>query len=424
MIVVDDTHPIAVAAGVSGTITMTTSDTAASRLSNPGPAAQVIAETTKNRPSLFVFEQGTIAPARRAGMWPTWNTGTRSTATGFGLFDATVDWLLDTPAPNAPPTINGIADQTNDEGDAVSVTASATDPDPDTLTFSAVGLPDSVAINSATGEMSGVIDQDAASGSPYSVTVTVSDGRGGTDSTPFQWTVNPTADAPTVLVVGREPTVYSIDVPWVDRLVSRGFVVTYVDDDAFTAADLVGQDLVLVSTSVIESLSDEVAAVAAGANVPVGVWQAFAFEDFGFGTGEGRDSTGSALNIVDAAHPIAVAAGATGTFTVTTSSTAASRLTNPGVDAQVIAETNKNRASLFVFEAGTIAPARRRHVAHLEQRHARHTGRVRALRRHRRLVARRSRSAADRADDRFLQPGRTGDRNAGRGDALDHGVGV
>ncbi len=91
---------------------------------------------------------------------------------------------------NADPVLDPIVDQSNAEGDIVSVPVTASDADPgDVLTFSATGLPDGVTIDSATGTMSGTITQTAATGSPYSVEVTVDDGRGGVVSTTFTWTV-------------------------------------------------------------------------------------------------------------------------------------------------------------------------------------------------------------------------------------------
>ena len=59
----------------------------------------------------------------------------------------------------------------------ISLDAGATDPDGDTLTYAASGLPAGLSINTATGEISGTISLSAASGSPYAVSVTVRDGR-------------------------------------------------------------------------------------------------------------------------------------------------------------------------------------------------------------------------------------------------------
>ena len=87
--------------------------------------------------------------------------------------------------PNRAPVLGAIGDQANDEGDAVNLSTGATDADGDSLTYSAVGLPTGLSINSSTGQITGTA---SASGS-YGVTVTVSDGSL-SDNEAFTWTVN------------------------------------------------------------------------------------------------------------------------------------------------------------------------------------------------------------------------------------------
>ncbi len=101
-----------------------------------------------------------------------------------------------TPAGNGAPVFStDITDQTDAEGEAVSLDADATDPDLDTLTYSATGLPGGVTINPSTGVISGTLAGDAADNSPYSVVITVSDGSL-TDTDSFSWTVTNTNQAP------------------------------------------------------------------------------------------------------------------------------------------------------------------------------------------------------------------------------------
>jgi len=73
----------------------------------------------------------------------------------------------------------------------LSLSGSATDANGDALTFSATGLPAGITL-SAAGLLSG--SPTTATGSPFTVTVTVSDGNGGQASGSFQFTVsNPTS---------------------------------------------------------------------------------------------------------------------------------------------------------------------------------------------------------------------------------------
>jgi subtilisin-like proprotein convertase family protein len=89
------------------------------------------------------------------------------------------------PVRNTPPVVTNPGAQTTPVSTSVSLQISATDANRDTLTYSASGLPPGLGINSATGLISGT---PTTAGS-YAATVTVSDGRGGTTSTSFGWTV-------------------------------------------------------------------------------------------------------------------------------------------------------------------------------------------------------------------------------------------
>ena len=94
---------------------------------------------------------------------------------------------------NQPPQVDPIADQTNAEGDDISnagLAVGASDPDngPQNLTYSISGQPAGVDIEPTNGQVTGAIADGAAAGSPYDVTVTVSDGASQA-STQFTWTV-------------------------------------------------------------------------------------------------------------------------------------------------------------------------------------------------------------------------------------------
>ena len=103
---------------------------------------------------------------------------------------------------NNPPTVTQPADQTSAEGQVISLQVAASDLDNDALNYVATGLPAGLTIGASTGLIAGTIGAGAASGSPYHVTVTVSDEHGATTPTSFTWTVQPTVLRP----CGSDPT--------------------------------------------------------------------------------------------------------------------------------------------------------------------------------------------------------------------------
>jgi uncharacterized protein (TIGR03118 family) len=79
--------------------------------------------------------------------------------------------------------------QTDQEGDSVSLASTATDPS-GTVTFSATGLPDGLSIDQASGTISGTISSGASTSSPFTTTITAKDGTNSNSQT-FTWTVFP-----------------------------------------------------------------------------------------------------------------------------------------------------------------------------------------------------------------------------------------
>ncbi len=105
---------------------------------------------------------------------------------------------------NRAPVVVVPGDRTDPEGAAVTLPVVGSDPDGDGLTWSAVGLPPGLAIDPATGVISGVLDFGVAAGSPYRVTVAASD-----DGSPvlaaggsFTWSIGDVDRAP---VLGSLP---------------------------------------------------------------------------------------------------------------------------------------------------------------------------------------------------------------------------
>jgi hypothetical protein len=89
------------------------------------------------------------------------------------------------------PVVTNPGSQTSTVGTAVSLQIQATDPQGDTLTYSATGLPAGLAINASTGLVTGT-PTTAGSGT---VVVTATDPGTNTGSASFLWTVNPSGSS-------------------------------------------------------------------------------------------------------------------------------------------------------------------------------------------------------------------------------------
>jgi len=98
--------------------------------------------------------------------------------------NVTFTWTV-TPV-NRPPVVVNPDNQTSAEGAVVTRPISASDPDLQALTYSATGLPPGLAINPATGVITGTLGYTASG--TYNVTVSASDGSL-SDSKSFTWTV-------------------------------------------------------------------------------------------------------------------------------------------------------------------------------------------------------------------------------------------
>lgn len=120
----------------------------------------------------------------------------------FGSVSDTFTWEI-TPAvaANNPPVVTTpIADLTHAEDDVAAGTFALnfSDPDGDTLTYSATGLPPGVVLN-ANGGWNKTADYTGNDASPHTVVVTADDGNGGTVASTFDWTVTDVDEPPTIV---------------------------------------------------------------------------------------------------------------------------------------------------------------------------------------------------------------------------------
>ncbi|MEM7133571.1 MAG: DUF1800 family protein [Chloroflexota bacterium] len=91
---------------------------------------------------------------------------------------------------NNAPTVISPGDQVTAEGEVVNIMITASDPDEDTISFTANGLPSGLAIDPNSGAITGIVNQAGN----YTVSVSVDDGSEGTDSVTFNWRVTQVMD--------------------------------------------------------------------------------------------------------------------------------------------------------------------------------------------------------------------------------------
>ena len=190
--------------GASQTFTWTVNAAGTVTLANPGDQTNNEGDTASLALSATDSGSGTLAYAAfglPAGLKINTSTGaiTGSVALGDaaggpytvtvvandGTYSAgqTFNWNV-----NSPVTLTLPADQTNNEGDTVSLSLSASDSTGGTLTYSALGLPAGLKINPSTGAITGAVALGDAAGGPYSVTIVAGDGTYSTSQT-FNWNV-------------------------------------------------------------------------------------------------------------------------------------------------------------------------------------------------------------------------------------------
>ena len=123
-----------------------------------------------------------------------------------GGLSSSVSFTWTVSGTNQPPAITSPGNQSTAEGTAITLALVASDPDGDTLSYSATGLPPDLSVDAGTGDITGTVNCTAATGSPYSVTASVSDGAL-TASTSFTWTVSDTNRPPVITSPGDQSDV-------------------------------------------------------------------------------------------------------------------------------------------------------------------------------------------------------------------------
>ena len=143
------------------------------------------------------------------------------------------------PCTPAAPTVSNPGAQSGTEGAAVRLQIGASDPDGDTLSYTAMGLPPGLSIDPTSGLISGSIEAGASKHSPYDVEVIADNGQA-TGSATFTWTVLPGGGGGGgVAAVASPPTIASLSP-------SRGGVGTAV---TLTGTDLTGTTAVSFSNN-------------------------------------------------------------------------------------------------------------------------------------------------------------------------------
>jgi hypothetical protein len=122
-----------------------------------------------------------------------------ATATDGRVVDAqSFEWTI--MHVNRAPTLAAPGDQATPASESVALQLTATDMDGDALVYSAVGLPESLVLDSATGRICGTLVTAAG---VYPVTVTVFDGAASSSQT-FRWTITAPNHAPVLVSPGPQ----------------------------------------------------------------------------------------------------------------------------------------------------------------------------------------------------------------------------
>jgi hypothetical protein len=157
------------------------------------------------------------------------------------------------------------------------------------------------------------------------------------------------------------------DIPVRNRLISLGHTVTTINDSAGTAADTVGKDLIVISSSVQSAdMSAYAISFLSTAPLPILDYEPALFDELLMGASGNNIDAQSSVTITTPTHPLA--AGFTGSVTVynTPGMMAFGVPGTLGTDATVVATSDFGDPAIFTYDKGkrlsddlTVAAARR-----------------------------------------------------------------
>ena len=338
----------------------------------PSAAAKVSANVpgAPTQATIFGYEPGDSmvagnAPARRVGFFLGDSVPLSWSAEATELFDAAVSWALSPTTNQAPVSKANAPVTTVSAGVAAQLAGQYIDDAltaPVTATWSLASGP-----SGGTANFSNVNDLAStvtfSSSGVYTLELTIDDSQlSATDTVVFN-VQSSGGGGSQALFVGQVPLNVA-DQQLVTRLQTAGHTVTVVDDNAVTAADATGKNLVLVSSSIGSgAVNTQLTNVA----VPVIVWEAFLFHDM--------DMTGPLTNVDFGFQPGLQTISMTGTHPLTAGLSGSPQVSGinqwlrwgaPSAGAVVSATLpgNTSRAAIFSYESGALmdsitAPARR-----------------------------------------------------------------
>ena len=174
----------------------TEGDTVSLQLSANDPDNDPLSYSASGLPAGLSLEpsSGLISGTLAAGAVGSYTVDISVSDGNGGSASASFGWTVEAPPVNQVPVLTNPGDQLHTVGDNVSLQLVANDADGDSLSFSAVGLPSGLSVDTTSGAIGGVLSSEGS----FSVTASVSDGNS-TSSQSFSWTVSPQSTTTTVI---------------------------------------------------------------------------------------------------------------------------------------------------------------------------------------------------------------------------------